>query len=368
MKKLFIDKTFLILVLSLAAIGFLLFFSVSLGTLDSTSLFFKTVVKQFIALIFGLSIMFALAYSKKFDYKQLKFLSLWLFLAAVLFQIMVFIPGIGIEVNGAQRWVDIGFTTLQPSEFLKIATVLFLSALAAQYGKKLKEFVPLMSVMILSSGLTFLLLFVARDIGTILVVSIAIFAVLFISHARNIHLIALGALGGGSLLLLVFFFRRYAWERLISFAGTATDTLGSDFQINQSLYTIGSGEIFGRGFGQSLQKFAYLPEPLSDSIFAVTAEEWGFVGSVVIVGLLLALILRGIHIAKKSKDRFGMYVATGLVMLIGAQCFINIAAMLKLFPLSGMPLLFISQGGSALLGVFISCGIILNISRSGKKK
>jgi len=368
MKKVAIDKPFLIITSALCFFGFLLFFSASLGTLDSTANFLKTVVKQFVALGIGIGLMVALAYSKYIDYKKLKYLSLWVFIAAVIFQLFVFIPGIGLEVNGARRWVDLGVTSLQPSEFLKIATILFLSALSVEYGKKLKNFWHLVLVMIFTIGIVFLLLFAAKDIGTFLVISLSTLGVLYISKANNLHVFGLAGLGVSALLFLVFFFRRYAWDRLVSFSGTSTDSLGSDFQINQSLYTIGSGEIFGRGFGQSLQKFAYLPEPLTDSIFAVTAEEWGFFGSVILILLFLALIIRGINIAKRSKDLFGMYVVTGLVLLIGVQSFINIAAMLKLFPLSGMPLLFVSQGGSALLGVLISCGLILNISRFCKKK
>lgn len=367
MKKVKVDKPYLILTLVLSGIGFLLFFSVSLGTLESTSLFLKTIVKQFIALGLGLGALFLLAYWKKFDYKKIKYFSLFIFLAAVALELLVFVPGIGLEVNGAQRWIDLGPASIQPSEFLKIATVLFLSALSAEYGKKLQKIPHLLLVMILTIGVVFVLLFLAKDIGTFLVIAIGVFGILFVSKAKNIHLFGLAGLGVATLLLLVYFFRRYAWDRLVSFGGGG-EALGSDFQINQSLYTIGSGEIFGRGFGQSLQKFAYLPEPLNDSIFAVTAEEWGFFGSVVIIGLFLALIIRGFNIAKRSRDLFGMYVATGLTLIIGAQVFINIAAMLKLFPLSGMPLLFISQGGTALLAVLICCGLILNISRTAKKK
>ncbi len=368
MKKAKIDKPFLILTCLLCFVGFLLFFSVSLGTLESTGTFLKTIVKQFIALSLGLGAMFGLAYYKKIDYKTLKYFSIWLFLGSIVFELLVFVPGLGLEINGARRWVDIGITTLQPSEFLKITTILFLSALAAEYGTKMKNFWSLVLVMSMTIGVVFLLLFATKDIGSFLVIALATLGVLYLSKAKNFHIFGLAGLGVSALLLLVFLFRRYAWDRLVSFSGVSGDALGNDFQINQSLYTIGSGEIFGRGFGQSLQKFAYLPEPLTDSIFAVTAEEWGFVGSIIVILLFLALVIRGINIAKRSRDLFGRYMVTGLILLIGIQSFINIAAMLKLFPLSGMPLHFISQGGSALLGTLIICGLILNVSRHAKKK
>jgi len=216
-------------------------------------------------------------------------------------------------------------------------------SLTAEYGTKMKKLVPLLIVMSITIGAVFLLLFATKDIGSFLVIALSTLGVLYLSKARNLHVFGLAGLGIAALLLLVFFFRRYAWDRLVSFSGVSGDALGSDFQINQSLYTIGSGEIFGRGFGQSLQKFAYLPEPLTDSIFAVTAEEWGFFGSCIIVILFLALVIRGINIAKRSKDVFGTYLVTGLILLVGTQSFINIAAMLKLFPLSGMPLLNVSR-------------------------
>lgn len=367
MKKKSPDKPFLILSLALGFIGFLLFFSVALGTLNSTTNFLLLITKQFIALGIGVAVMLFLAYSPLVNYQKLKYHSLLIFVAMVVLQLLVFVPGIGVEINGAQRWISLGVTNIQPSELLKIATIVFLAALLAQYGKKMKRLSSLVIVCALSLGVVFFILFLAKDIGTILVIAIASFFVLAISETSNTKLFGLAGLGAGFLLLLIFFFRRYAWDRLLSFFGVTDDALGSDFQIDQSLYTIGSGEIFGRGFGQSLQKFAYLPEPLNDSIFAVIAEESGFIGSVILIMLFTAFILRGLSIARRAKDAFGTYIITGLVLLIGAQCFINIAAMLKLFPLSGMPLLFISHGGTALVATYICVGLILNVSRYAKK-
>ncbi len=352
----------------LCGLGFLLFFSVSLGTLETTSGFLRTIIKQVIALGLGLSLMIFIAYSKQFDYRKLKYASLAIFVAVIVLELLVFLPGIGLEIKGARRWIDLGVASIQPSEFLKLGVVIFLSALCAEYGKKLSKLKPLFFAILLTLGVVFVILFLAKDIGTFLVISIACFGILFISKASNLHLFGLAGLGATTLLGAVYFFRPYAWGRLTSFFNITEDALGSDFQIDQSLWTIGSGEIFGRGFGQSLQKFSYLPEPLGDSIFAVTAEEWGFFGSVILILLFLFFVIRGFNIAKRSKDVFGQYLVTGLILLIGAQSFINIAAMLKLFPLSGMPLIFVSQGGTALLGALISVGIILNVSRFAKKK
>ena len=366
MRKKKIDKPFLYLTIALAVVGFLLFFSVALGTLSSTQTFMLTIAKQLIALIIGFGILYLLIKSS-YDYKKLKYLSLWFFAATVLFELMVFIPGLGVTVNGANRWVDIGITTIQPSEFLKIGVIIFLAALLSEYKKKLSDIRHLVLVMVMTIGICFVLLFLTRDIGTFAVLAISVFFMLLASHARNTHILGLAGAGIASLLALLFFFRRYAWERLMSFGGLTQDALGADFQVNQSLYTIGSGEIWGRGFGRSIQKFGYLPEPLNDSVFAVTAEEWGFIGSCIIITLFLALILRGLHIATRIKEPFGYFIVLGLISAIGVQSFINIAAMLKLFPLSGMPLLFVSQGGSAILFVTISCGLILLISKDMKR-
>ena len=157
--------------------------------------------------------------------------------------------------------------------------------------------------------------------------------------------------------------RPYIFDRIETFIKPGEDLQGSSYQLNQSLIAIGSGQIFGRGFGQSVQKFNYLPEPIGDSIFAVAAEEWGFVGSTVLIFLFLAFAIRGLKIATWSSDIFGGLLATGIVILITVQSLVNIASMLGVFPLTGMPLLFVSHGGTALFFAMAEVGIILNISK-----
>ena len=366
MRKKRIDLPFLVLTIALSLVGFFLFFSVALGTLSSSQTFLLIIIKQIIAILVGFGLLYLLT-RPFFNYKKLKYASLAVFAATVLFELLVFVPGLGVTVNGANRWIDIGVTTLQPSEFLKIGVIIFLAALLSEYKKKLTDFKHLVLVMSMTIGISFVLLFLTKDIGTFAVLAISVFIMLLASHAKNLHLFALAGAGIAGLMGLLFFFRRYAWERLMSFGGITQDALGADFQVNQSLYTIGSGEVWGRGFGRSIQKFGYLPEPLNDSVFAVTAEEWGFIGTCLIITLFLAYLLRGLHIATRIRDPFGYFIVLGLVTVIGSQIFINIAAMLKLFPLSGMPLLFVSQGGSAMLFVLIATGIILAISKDMKR-
>jgi len=166
----------------------------------------------------------------------------------------------------------------------------------------------------------------------------------------------------------LMFFRPYVLDRFTTFLNPFSDPQGSSYQVRQSLIAIGSGGTFGRGFGQSVQKFSYLPEPMSDSIFAVAAEEFGLLGSLTIVGLFIGFASRGFSIAARSPDYFGGILATGITTYIVGQAFINIAAMLALAPLTGIPLIFISQGGSAMLVALGSTGILLNISRYAKTR
>ncbi len=363
----YLDKKFLYTIITLVVVGFFIFLSAAMSTLGEPGGFLTIFTKQFTAVILGAGALVGIAYSKKINHKEIRKYSPYIFIVFVIFQLFVFIPGIGVEVNGSNRWVNFGFGILQPSEFLKIAFVLFFSALVATHGKKLKKAKNMILPAAFTLGPIFLILFVIKDIGTLLVLCISAFAILLVSESKNTHLFAV-ALGGIIILFaLVFFFRPHAWDRLVSFSGVSEDALGSDWQVNQSIYTIGSGEIFGRGFGKSIQKFTYLPEEMTDSIYAVASEEWGFFGSILLIILYLYFIKRGLYIAKNSKDAYSKYVVLGLVMMIGAQSFLNMATMLKLFPLSGMPLIFISKGGSAILASLIACGIILNFSKYIKR-
>ena len=177
-------------------------------------------------------------------------------------------------------------------------------------------------------------------------------------------------LGGIAILLFcaILLVRPYTWHRVQTFLNPAANPLGSGYQIQQSLIAIGSGGLVGRGFGQSVQKFNYLPEPDGDSIFAVFAEETGFIGAALLIALFMGLAARGIVIAGNAHDLFAGLVALGLSSLIIVQAFINIGAMLGIIPLTGLPLPFVSHGGTALLAVLLSCGLILNVARAGRSR
>lgn len=291
--------------------------------------------------------------------------SLWLFGVGVLLTALVFVPHIGFAWGGAKRWLDLGGLTFQPADFLKFSFILYLAAWFATKKDKVKKLTEGFLPFTIFLGIVAALLLAQPDTGTLIVTVAAALAVFIVGGGKWQHLIILGLIGVLAIGVLAFF-RPYVRERIVTFFNPAHDVLGSSYQINQSLIAIGSGGMFGRGFGQSVQKFNFLPEPSGDSIFAVASEEFGFVGSNLIILLFLLFGIWGLKISAQIADPFGRILLAGFVILIVAQSFINIGAMLGVMPLTGVPLIFISHGGTALLFALIEAGIILNISRYRK--
>jgi cell division protein FtsW len=206
------------------------------------------------------------------------------------------------------------------------------------------------------------ILLIQPDTGSLLVIGLAAVAMFIAAGARWLHILGIAGIGASGLAVLAYM-RPYIRERLLTFLSTTSDPLGAGYQIKQSLIAIGSGKWFGRGVGQSIQKFDFVPEPVGDSIFAIFAEEWGFVGVIALIGLFIAFALRGYKIAADQSDTFGQLLVVGLITLIAAQSFVNISAMIGLMPLTGLPLIFVSHGGTALFTALASVGIVLNVSR-----
>lgn len=361
MKGKSIDKTFLALAASLAIVGFAIFISASLGLLAREGVTFSRVAST--QLIFGLiGGSFALFIAANTQYKFWREHALWIFGGACVVSLFVFIPGIGLELKGAHRWLTLGSFTFQPSELLKIGYIIYLATWLANVRRHIDSWqhglLPFLGI----SAVIAAILLLQRDTDT-LIISLAAGLAMFVASGAKIRDIGIVFLIGILSLSAVVVMRPYVLERIQTFLDPNADPLGASYQIQQSLIAVGSGGIFGRGFGQSVQKFDYLPEPIGDSIFAVAAEEFGFVGSVILIGLFLAFILKGLSIARRAKEPFGGLLATGLVVLIGTQAFWNIAAMLGVVPLSGLPLVFVSHGGTALLFALFAVGIILNVSR-----
>jgi cell division protein FtsW len=219
--------------------------------------------------------------------------------------------------------------------------------------------------MMVISGITGAVMLSQPDTDTFAVMVLAAITMYFAAGGKFRHIAVVGLIGI-ALVAVLAFQRPYLMSRFKVFLNPANDPRGSGYQVQQSLIAIGSGQVFGRGFGQSIQKFNFLPEPVSDSIFAVAAEEFGFVGAVMLVLLMFVFALRGFRIATRAPDTFGGLLIVGIVILIITQSFLNIGSMLGIMPLSGLPLIFVSQGGTALLFALASVGIILNISRYQK--
>jgi cell division protein FtsW len=362
-KKLKLDWVFLISVIILATTGFFIFTSASLGLLARNGPQFNSIAStQGIGLILGFILM---AVTANVNYKAWRKYAFYLFLTSIFINLLIFIPGLGIEHGGAKRWLDIGPISFQPSELLKIGFIIYFAAWLSGVKDKISQFryglLPLMIIIAILGPI----LYMQTDTKTIVIIFISGISMLLVGGARWRDVIILGLV---SLLALsiVAYSRPYIRDRLQTFINPALNPQGSGYQIQQSLIAIGSGQMFGRGFGQSVQKFNFLPEPIGDSIFAVQAEEFGFAGSTLLVGFFLFFAFRAMRIASRSTDQFGGLLVVGIVILVISESFMNIASMLGVIPLSGMPLLFVSHGGTALLLVLAEVGIILNVSKYQK--
>lgn len=360
-----IDKLFLGIVILLVAGGFFIFISAALGLAARDGVTFGAVA--FNQIFFGLFLgAILLVWFSKIPYAFWKKNSVYIFIFSLVLTALVFAPHIGFEYGGAKRWLLLGPLTFQPAEFLKFGVVLFLAAWFSSVKTKIGTFrwgfLPLVAVI----GLAGVLLLLQPDTGTFLVILAASMSVFLVAGGRWRHLAMLiaGLLAGATVLI---FTRPYLMDRVMTFLDPSRDPTGSGWQIQQALIAVGSGGVFGRGFGQSIQKFNFLPEPIGDSIFAVAAEEFGFIGAIALIALFVFFLLRGLHIARRAPDNFSGLLVTGIVTMIVAQSFLNIAALIGVMPLTGLPLIFVSHGGSALLIALAEIGIVLGISRYQKR-
>ena len=356
-----IDKTLLYIIFALLAFGLVMIASAGIAYSRSRFgdpyFFFKH--QLFYGVLPGLLILYVV---QKIDYNYWKKISFPLFISSVVFLILVFIPGIGTKIYGANRWIQLGSFSFQPSEMLKLSLVLYLAAWLESRNERVKDFyeglVPFLAIIALVS----FLLEKQPDMGTLGVIILIAISIFFVSGAKISHLVLIGASGLAALLLLIKM-EAYRMNRFLVFLHPEVDPRGIGYQINQALLAIGSGGIFGLGLGHSFQKFNYLPEPVGDSIFAIIGEELGLVGAMALVILFIFFALRGLRIAKNIEDTFARLVVCGIVAWVAAQAFINISAISGLIPLTGIPLPFISYGGTSLIFLMVAMGILLNISK-----
>jgi cell division protein FtsW len=365
MKKGAIDKPFLLCVLTLMIVGFFIFSSASLGLLAGDGDKYQNVAfsQTFYGLFLG---SIALLFMSRVPYKTWKTYSFYFFIASLVLTALVFVPGFGFEHGGATRWISLFGFSFQPSEILKITFIMYFAAWLSSVKDKVRTMkygvVPLILILSVVGGI----ILSQPDTDTFILIAVTGFAMFLVSGGTWKHvglMILIGVIG----IAILASVRPYVKDRLETFINPADNALTSSYQIQQSLIGIGSGGMLGRGFGQSIQKFNFLPEPIGDSIFAVAAEEFGFVGSVLLIALFVFFSFRGLRIAAKTEDSYGRLLVVGIVILIIAQSFLNIGAMLGVLPLTGNPLPFVSHGGTALLLTLAGVGIILNVSKSQTK-
>lgn len=347
------DKWLFILPILLSLFGLLMIFDASsVAALRDFSDEFYYFKRQ--AVWLGIGMVLFLIFSI-LDFRILKKFSLFTFLINLILLVVVLFPKFGRQIYGGRRWIELGVFSFQPAEFIKLSLIIYLSSLLEKRKNLL--------VFLTSVGLVLTLLILEPDLGTSVIVAVTALSVYFVSGCsvkQILGIIFLGLLIGSGLVVG----SPYRKNRLLTYLNPSWDTKGISYHVRQILIALGSGKFFGRGIGQSRQKYLFLPEVTTDSIFAVIAEEFGFLGSLILIFVFVFLIYRGIESALLVKDKFGQMLFSGIIFCLGLQTIINLGAMVALIPLTGVPLPFISYGGSSLVTSLAGMGIVYNISKS----
>lgn len=356
-----VDFGFLFTVITLLAVGLLMVFSASYPYAYyyfGDGLYF--IKRQVIWAGLGA---IAMAFTANFDYRKYKNLAFPILVISFVLLLAVLV--VGINLNGAKRWLGVGGLTFQPSEVAKIALIIYFAAGLSEIKEKITSFKYLfryLFVLVIFMGL----LLLEPHFSICIIIGLTLVVVLLVAGARIRHfmLLALPVLAAGVCIIAT---EPYRLKRWTTFLDPFSDALGAGWQVIQSLYAIGSGGLFGVGFGNSRQKFLYVSEPQNDFIFAIVCEELGWIGAIAILILFGTLLWRGMKIAINAPDTFGSLLVTGITALVGVQVVLNIAVVTSSIPTTGIPLPFFSAGGSSLLFLMASMGIILNVSKYNKK-
>jgi cell division protein FtsW len=297
----------------------------------------------------------------KIDYNIWKKYAPYILFGSLILMVAVFIPGIGVKINGARRWIG-GPLQFAPAEVFKLALIIYLAAWFEKIGENVKSFAYSTVPFILILAVSATLIILQPDMGTMLIVAMTAGVMYMVAGANLSHILAL--VGAGILgVIALIKIEPYRMARFTIFMNPTADTSGAGYQINQALLAIGTGGLMGLGFGQSRQKFNYLPEAATDSIFAVTAEELGFFRAGLLVLAFLVIAYNGYKVAEKAPDKYSKLLAVGITTWITFQALLNIAAMLSMVPLTGVPLPFISMGSSSTIMLLFASGILINISQ-----
>jgi cell division protein FtsW len=356
------DYAIMATALALVVIGIIFVYSssfaIALAHYDDINYFF---FRQIIAAALGIA---ALIFFMSIDYHRLRVFSPIIMLAAVVSLGLVLF--IGTDAYGARRWIDFGPMPFQPSEFAKLALIIYISAWLASYRRDLTSFASGFAPFVFAVGVVAALIMMEPDTGTTAVIVATTLALFFIAGGSLVHVVTLGCTGlvAGALLILT---EGYRAQRLLAFTSAESDPDGLGFQMLQLLIALGSGGPEGLGLGVSRQKFFYIPGAHTDGIFAIIGEEAGFIGAMVVIGLFAYLIYRGFRVAMRAHDDFGTYLAMGIVCWIAFQALVNVGGITRSIPLTGIPLPFVSYGGSSLIMVMAGVGVLLSVSRYGRE-
>jgi len=358
-----IDRPLLIILIILVLAGFFVFCSASLGLLARDGARLSAVA--FNQILFGIvGGTVALIITTNIQYRFWRKYAFYIMGASLLMTALVFSP-LGMEHGGARRWLVLGSFSFQPTELLKFAFIIYVATWLSGMQKFITTFkkglLPFGGIITVVGAL----MLAQPDTDTFAVMALSAIAMFITAGGKWRDMFIVGAIGLVLFAGLVFE-RPYLMARVKTFIDPSADQLGKSWQVKQSLIAIGSGGFAGRGFGQSIQKFEYLPEPTSDAIFAVLGEEFGFIGTTLLIVLYSLFLLRSFKIAADAPDLFGMLLIVGFSMIIVIEAFLNIASMIAIFPLGGIPLPFVSHGGTALLASLASVGVMLNVSRYRK--
>ncbi|MGI5822533.1 MAG: putative lipid II flippase FtsW [Dethiobacteria bacterium] len=354
------DFTIFFTVLILTAFGLVMVFSASYITaLESRGDAFFFLRRQAFWIGLGLVGMY---FTTNFNYWKWRKVVPLMLLVNFLLLLCVFIPGLGVELGGARRWITLGGPTVQPAEFTKLALIVFAAAFLSKKNIDMQDFLRSSFVPLVITGCSFLLILVQPDLGTSVALAMTIGIIIFaagIPWKQLFYLIVF------SLPLMLYFSlsEKYRMQRIFSFLDPWADPLDTGYQIIQSLYALGPGGLFGVGLGRSRQKLYYLPEPQNDFIFSIIGEELGFLGAVTIMLLFFVLIWRGFKTSLLAPDNFSSLLATGVTAMVAVQTLLNIGVVTGSIPVTGINLPFISAGGSSLFFTMCSMGILMNISR-----
>jgi cell division protein FtsW len=347
-------------VAALVAIGLVMVFSASSATAYSDYGDVAYYVKrQFIWLVVGLVAAF---FAYRLDYQKLKKPAPYILLAAAIALVLVFVPHIGLGANGGRRWLGFSAISLQPSEFAKLAVVIYLAAMLAARGERITSLAKGLFPLCVPVFVMAVLILKEPDMGTASLLVFTAFAMFFAAGARISHLFAIAfvTVPFAALTVLASPYKR---ARVFAFLDPWKDAQNTGFHIVQSLLALGSGGIFGVGLGASRAKFFYLPEQYTDFIFSVLGEELGLLGALAVVALFVVFAYRAVKIAIAAPDRFGYFIAIGCAALIVIQAFVNIGVVTSSWPVTGVPLPFISFGGSSLIVNLIAVALIANVGR-----